>query len=356
MAFGIRGNTAVVSRPEVTPVDECKAWNRMVATHPMARSMVPMWDELAGWKTQRLAYTRDGEMTGGLMLHTRRIPLTPVGLSRVNCLMLDMGTPMESLEALLDALEAHCRRRLLAETEMRLRIPTTEVPGGFAQTHDVRAALERWGYQPLTKIDSTYLVDITCTDGELLKSFDGRNRNKVRKALRDGATVERSHDYRLLDDFYGSYAQMCHRKSIEQESEDMVGQGLRPILERKHAMLFVERYPEGIGNMVIVDAAGVPTYQLGARSRENVRGEVRGAAQVVQYEIMKYFRERGRRRYDLGGCEGPVPVKGHPNHGVWHFKYCFRGQFVRFLPFMRKSRAKMEHPLHLLHYLRGDAV
>ena len=351
-----RGNTALAIGAEVEEVHASAEWDELVRRHLGARCIVPLWDELAGWKARQFAFRRSGEMSGGFMLSVRRVPFTPISFSRINCLMLDPQGPLESLDALLEHLERFCRKHLIVETELRLRVPATRGIAGFEDSRELRDSLMEWGYAPLSKIDATYLMDVDRSDDAILASFNASTRSKIRKALRAGATVAPSHDYSLLDDFYTAYEEMCERKGFGLESEDIIATGLRPLLEAGRALLFVERYPEGIGNMVIVDALGVPCYQLGTRSSANVRGEVRGAAQFVQYEIMKAMRDRGSSLYDLGGCEGPEPIEGHPNYGVWRFKHGFRGQFVRFLPFMRRTRAALQHPLHVLHAVRGDPV
>ena len=106
--------------------------------------------------------------------------------------------------------------------------------------------------------------------------------------------------------------------------------------------------------MVVADVLGVPCYVLGTRTEANVKGEVPGAAQVMHYEIMKRMRDRGKKYYDLGGCEGPVPIEGHPNYGVWRFKYGFGGTFVKFLPYFRKNRGPTRKVLDAAHRYRGD--
>lgn len=332
------------------------AWDRLLRTHRMARCIVPTWEVLAGWKNHNLGLFDGGELVGGLILSVQRIPMTAVSLSRVNCLMVGPDDAEAALRALLFHLERFSMKHLILETEIRLRLGVNEGVDHADEHRAIRRILEEDGYRPLTKVDTTYFVDLDREDEELLSSFDRSARNKIRKAQRSGVEVQISEDYRLLDDFYAAYIDMCQRKSAPVQPEALVGRGLRPLIERGHALLFTEVYPEGISNMVIVDALGVPCYVLGTRSPANVRGEVPGAAQALQYEIMKVMRDRGHRWYDLGGCEGPVPIEGHPNFGVWRFKYGFLPEYVRFIPYMRKVRGPFEGVAHMVHVLRGDFV
>lgn len=335
------------------------AFDALLRAHPMARSIVPTWEVLAGWENTHLGLFRGGTLVGGLILSAQKIPFTRVALSRINCLMVDPEAEVDpQIDALHDALERYARRHLVLETELRLRLAVTDGQPNADVHRRMRARLEHHGYGALGKVDTTYFVRIDREDEELLASFDRSARNKIRRAYRDRATVELSHDYALLDDFYAAYLDMCERKDAPVQPEALVGRGLKPLIERGHALLFTENYPQGVSNMVIVDALGVPCYTLGTRSPANVRREVPGAAQVLQFEIMKRMRDDGHVWYDLGGCEGPVPVEGHPNFGVWRFKYGFVGEFVRFLPYMRRVRGPrpLERVAHVAHVLRGDFV
>lgn len=343
---------------EVHPIERSEeaAWAALLGSHPMARAIVPAWEELAGWVNLDYGLFDKGTLVGGFVLSVQRIPYAPLAFSRINCLMVGPERPSEALDALLTALDRIAVRRRLIETELRLRIPTVDDIPGFESHAALRATFAEHGYTPLSKVDTTYFVRVDRSDEELLASCDRSARNKIRKAQRSGATVEVSNDYTLLDDFYDAYIDMCQRKSAPVQPEALVGRGLRPLIERGHALLFTERYEAGVANMVIVDTLGVPCYVLGTRSRANVKGEVPGAAQIVQYEIMRTMRDRGAVWYDLGGCEGPVPIDRHHNFGVWRFKYGFGGRFVRFLPYLRKIRGPMAGVVQMTHMLRGDFV
>lgn len=343
---------------EIERPDHDETWRRLFLQHPMARAIVPTWDVLAGWRHHVLGlYDAGGRLVGGTLIAVQRIPLTAISLSRINLVMIDPEGPVApQMDALLDGIERFALRNLVLETEMRLRLAVTPGIPGEARHREIRTRLEGFGYKPLQKVDTTYFVRLDKDDEALLASFDRSARNKIRKAQRSGAEVLVSQDFRLLDDFYAAYLDMCERKSAPVQPEALVGRGLKPLIEAKRATLFTEVYPEGVANMVIVDVLGVPCYVLGTRTQANVRGEVPGAAQVVQYEIMKRLRDEGHAWYDLGGCEGPVPVEGHHNYGVWRFKYGFSGEFVRFLPYMRKVRGPFERVAHVAHVLRGDFV
>jgi hypothetical protein len=158
----------------------------------------------------------------------------------------------------------------------------------------------------------------------------------------------------MLDRFYAEYGENCSRKGFKSLPRATL-EGLESLVHAGHAVLFVEGRQGQIANMAIVDACGVPCYVLGTRTRDHVAGGAGGAAQFLQFEIMKRLRDQKKRYYDLGGCEGPVPVQEHRNYGTWHFKYGFRGTYVEFLPYARKACGTVARALlNQAHRMRGD--
>ncbi|MCK4626502.1 MAG: hypothetical protein KAV00_14380, partial [Phycisphaerae bacterium] len=186
-------------------------------------------------------------------------------------------------------------------------------------------------------------------------SFHPKCRNAIRKALKSGVEITPATDPELLDQFHNSYAAMCKRKGAPMIEKKSVVDGMKRLIEKNHVLLFVERYAGQISNMVLVDTLGLPCYMLGTRTAASVEGKVPSHAQAVLYEVMRYLRDQRKIYYDLGGCEGPRPVQGHPNYGVWRFKYGFRGTYVEFLPYFRKARGPITRCLlNLAHRVRGD--
>jgi hypothetical protein len=339
----------------LAPGDE-GAWEQLLLHHGNSRAIVPTWDELAGWTTQRIGLFAGEGLAGGLVMAVRRIPRLPLFLSRITCVMVDPARAGEMLAILLAEVDRYCRRHLIVETELRLRIPASDNLDGFGDHRDLRGVLEAFGYRALPKVDATYVVRIDRDDEALLASFVSTTRNRIKKAKQLGAVVSTSADPGLMEQFYEAYTEMGARKHAPVPRRTFVVQGLKALIDRGHALLFTERYGGQVANMLVVDALGLPCYMIGTRSVAHVKGDVPGAAQMLHFEIMKYLRDRGKTYYDLGGCEGPEPIESHPNFGVWRFKHGFRGAFVQFLPYFRKMRGPTRLVLEVVHQLRGDPV
>ena len=259
------------------------------------------------------------------------------------------------LAELLAAADRVAADRSIIEIELRLRVPANDAIEGFEYYSAVTEAVESAGYRAMETFERTYLLRIDQDDDALLTSFSKSCRGTVRRAIKDGADVVIGSGAESLDEFYEPYAETCRRKGAPVVPRETVVDGMAPLVRDGKVLLCHESYAGTKANIVIVDALGVPTYLLGTRTQASVDGEVPSSAQVLQYEIMKHLRDNGKRYYDLGGCEGPTPEKGHPNYGVWRFKHGFRGQYVEFMPYYRKTRGVFSRMLlKLARRLRGD--
>ena len=79
----LRELTAGPLRPEHND-----AWHRMILRDRHARSVEPMWHRTVGWLPNRIGLFANGELVGGVMIVTRRMPCLPWRIARVNSLMV----------------------------------------------------------------------------------------------------------------------------------------------------------------------------------------------------------------------------------------------------------------------------
>jgi hypothetical protein len=339
--------------------DEDRAqWEQLLESHPMGRAIYPMYFLASQWKPLPIGIFHRDKIAGGLLAATKKMGHFPLNLSRILVAMVGRENPREMLDGLLFGMEDYARKQSVIETDVQLRLPATGEVEGRAHSELISEVFEKHGYHRLPRADKTFFIRIDKNDDALLASFGQQPRNRIKKAQKDGAEVFISRDPSLLDLFYESYRGTADRKHmpIVLERVQLV-EGMKPLLENGRALIFAERYGETISNMIIVDPLGTPCVMLASRTKANVEGRVPSCAQIVHFEAMKRMRDRGAKYYDFGGCEGPVPIESHPNWGVWHFKWGFKGAYVTFLPHLRKIRGDLTQPLlNLLHRFRGDAV
>lgn len=341
-------------RPLSDPSDP--KWRRLLEAHPLTRSVVPTWETLAGWVPQPIGVYSDGELVGGMLLGERRAPgPLPVSVARVPLVLLGPRHQAAMLVALFAHLEQVARSRRILEIEFRLHIPANEAVPGFEYQIEFWRAFERFGYRMLRGQDHTYFVDIQRTDEELFQSFKPEIKRKIRQAEKAHVHIESTQDHRILEIFHQNYLETVERKGAPLYPRGHIVEGLRPLLADGRIVVLTARYDDVLANILVLDALGIPEYMLGTRTHESVLRAVSSAGHILQYEAMRRMRDLGKPFYNLGGAEGPRPIPGHPNYGVWRFKAGFQGVYVDFLPYFRKSfGARSERVLNLLHRLLGD--
>jgi hypothetical protein len=192
-------------------------------------------------------------------------------------------------------------------------------------------------------------------DEALLESLSPKCRRDVRKGLREGVKVEMSRSPQVLDDFYRHYLQICARKGLDHVSEAYIRQGVASCMEAGLAAVFSSILGGKVCNMALVSLTGRPSYWLGASTQEALSSRT-PTGQALHFGVMQHLRSMGRKIYDLGGSPGPMPQQGHPNFGVWQFKYEFGGEYVTYMDrFERVLRPGMDQILSFGLRLR-DAV
>jgi CelD/BcsL family acetyltransferase involved in cellulose biosynthesis len=231
--------------------------------------------------------------------------------------------------------------------EMRMLYPETigQDTDGMASSrmHALESAqLRRLG----APHKGSYWVTIQ-EDGPLLESLSSKCRRDVRKGMREGVTVEMSRSPMALDYFYQCYRELCARKGLDYVSEAYIRHGVAPCMEAGLAAVFSSKLNGNVCNMALVSLTGRPSYWLGASTQEALSSKT-PTGQALHFGVMQQLRAMGRTIYDLGGSPGPVPQQGHPNFGVWQFKYEFGGQYVTYLDrFERVLRPGMDRMLSL---------
>lgn len=340
-----------------TPTERA-AWTLLTRAHPTARVVYPTYSIAAGWSPVELGLFDRGALTAGLLLLIQRAGHLPFSLSRVVSLMVGPRDHAEQADHLLSGVETLALQRRIIETDVSLRIPANDVIPGFGWHAPLLETFRRHGYDPLPRVDRSYFVRVDRSDTELLASFGQKVRNRIKKAHRDGSRVTATQDTRLLGELHAAYAEMAERKEIRVVlPRDILVRGLSRPVRDGEATIFVERYGARVANLMVVDLLGTPCAMVASRTNENVDREIPSSAQSLYFAVMREARARGAAWLDLGGCEGRIPVESHPNFGVWHFKHGFKGEYVTFLPHLRKVRGGLPHRLlPLIHRWRGDPV
>lgn len=178
-------------------------------------------------------------------------------------------------------------------------------------------------------------------DDDMLKQMHQKTRYSVRLAMRRGVEldIKRSHDQEAIDAFYGLLTDTANRNEFAVHSRSYYEDFLDVFGD--DAFFIFASFEGNLSAVVIAAAFGDKgTYMYGASSTEH-RGH--GAAFLLQFEAMKWARERGCDFYDLWGIPMVDPesftsedhssiagTKGDDWRGIYRFKTGFGGNIVSY--------------------------
>lgn len=178
-------------------------------------------------------------------------------------------------------------------------------------------------------------------DDAMLKQMHQKTRYSVRLAMRRGVDIERKYagDQAAIDDFYGLLTDTANRNEFAVHSREYYEQFLEVFGD--DAFFMFASFEGNLCSTIIATSFGdTAVYMYGASSTVH-RGH--GASFLIQYEAMKWGRDRGCKQYDLWGIpkEDPDSVtsedkmsiagtKGEDWRGIYRFKTGFGGEIVRF--------------------------
>lgn len=227
---------------------------------------------------------------------------------------IDFGPSVVAPERVHSALASLCRQRVRRLWPgLVVRIPPVQ-HAEFPWLESVACAA---GFTRVSKPQHfTSLVDLQRDESEILAGLHGKFRNQIRSAERRGVQVEI--DDRVDDpDFCRQLQSLSSVKGFKPSQSPEFFQAAN---DGGHFRLFRAVCDGGLLGAVMIGLAGeVGTYLLGSRGESSDSGS---AANLLQWNVMRWLKERSARIYDLGG------VDWNANPGVYRFKSRMGGRLV----------------------------
>ena len=238
--------------------------------------------------------------------------------------VLDWGAPQaaERLRALRIGLRIAARQHRAIAVKLEPRLaqgsPEEALLRGLRHTADT------------LQVGQTRVVQLA-DDDLLLASFDKDTRYGVRRAEREGVTVDVVEDgaLRPIDDLHALVVETQRRAGFPLPPIEryrvawgaLAGAGRAAILEaRRDGELLAS-------GMVVFE--GSRSYYLFSGSRREERGEPKHyASYALQWAMMRLARDRGVTHHDLWGIAPTGAGPDHAWHGVGLFKKGFAGEEV----------------------------
>ncbi len=140
----------------------------------------------------------------------------------------------------------------------------------------------------------TYEVDLMKTDEELFRSFQGKSRNIIRKAIKEGVKTEITKDIDLV---YQNIRETLERQnSIHYPSYDYIEKLHKNVSE--NSLFLIASKDNVVQGSVIVLYDSKRGYAMYAGS---IHAPQTGSLDLLHYEAMKYLQTKGITVYDFVG-------------------------------------------------------
>jgi lipid II:glycine glycyltransferase (peptidoglycan interpeptide bridge formation enzyme) len=179
------------------------------------------------------------------------------------------------------------------------------------------------GYAP-TSIPGyrTLVLDLTQPVDAIRKSLDQKWRNSLNRSEKNGLSVLEGTDDGLYERFARMYREMIDRKRFRSSVDiDLFAEVQRNLPEEQKMRIFLcECRGVAVAAAIGTCIGDTGIYLFGATSDDGKE------LNLLQWRMIAWMKERGCRRYDLGG----IDPEGNP--GVYHFKKGISNAEVRHIP------------------------
>lgn len=161
----------------------------------------------------------------------------------------------------------------------------------------------------------THVVDINKSEEDLLMSFKSKARQKIRKAIKTGVTVEITEDANII--YEHIKATLERQQSIHYPSLEYLNNLQKNLGENSKFFVAMQNGEvQGCVNIVYDNKSGFAIY-AGSHPRPAY-----GALNLMYYKIMIYLHERGVNTFDFVGTK--INIKpGSKFAGISQFKESF---------------------------------
>ncbi len=166
------------------------------------------------------------------------------------------------------------------------------------KTVELRGARRFLGSAPASLAFHGHRVDLVPDPAQLFERMDGSARQAVRKAERDGVTVEMSQELRAVKDFYFLQCLTRRRHGLPPQPWAFFVNIWRHILSQNQGLVALARWRGNrIGGAVYFYLGGRAIYKYGA---SDFRWQHLRPNNLVMWEAMKWLARNGMGSLDLG--------------------------------------------------------
>jgi peptidoglycan pentaglycine glycine transferase (the first glycine) len=311
-------------------------WNTFVASSSNGH-ILQAWEwgqlkERTGWEAVRLALVQNGHIRATAQILLRSLPYGFGTLAYIpRGPVLDYEDPVlfvAMMQALRDFASAH-------------RVVSLKLEPDVIEPSPLSESLRQAGLEPAAPVQmrSSIWVDLTASEDEMLARQKQKTRYNIRLAARKGVTISVQGE-EGLDAWYEMYAGTSQRDGFTIHGLEYYREVMRLLGPPGMATLLLAHHEGDLLAGIIVFAFGSKAqYMYGASS--NLKRNLM-APYLVQWEGMRWARQRGATLYDLWGIPD-VLEENEDLWGVYRHKRGYGGEIVRYVGAFDLVRSPLQH-------------
>ena len=174
----------------------------------------------------------------------------------------------------------------------------------------------------------TFILDLTKSEEELLKNMHSKTRYNIKVAQKHGVEIVEDSSDKAFEEYLKLTKETTQRQGFYAHSEKY-HRLMWETLKNKIAHLFLAKYK---GKVLVAWIVFVYNdtlyYPYGASSSENRETM---ASNLMMWEVIKWGKKIGLKKFDMWGALGPVPDKNDPWYGFHRFKEGYGPEHVEFV-------------------------
>ena len=173
------------------------------------------------------------------------------------------------------------------------------------------------------------ILNLEKSEEEILAAASQGFRRKLRKAEKEGITIETSTDPAVVKTFYNLEVEHAKRQGFVAFSEEFLTKQFEAFAKNDEVIMYTAKKDgEVLAQNFMVFYGNEASYHYGVSSP---LGNKYSAAPLLHMEAMREARKRGIKRYNLWGIVGLDETK-HRFYGVSEFKRSFGCEELKYTP------------------------
>lgn len=172
--------------------------------------------------------------------------------------------------------------------------------------------------------ETTWILDISKTEKELLSSMKKNHRNLIRRCIREGVTVKKSTSRDAVDRLNNLHDITAKKHGFHRFSNEYINKEFNTFGVNDEALVFEAYLPDNTldASSIIMFAGNMSAYRHSASLNTNPKLP---SSYLIQWEAILESKRRNKKFYNFWGVTPNDSKKSHPFAGITHFKKGFGG-------------------------------